>query len=159
MDKVRSGRATAGLVLVLLGVVLLASQLIPGFGDEAWSFVIGGLFVAGYFYRKAYGLLIPGCILLGIGLGSLGEASGLDLADFDSVGLGLGFVAIFVIDYLYRGHSSWWPLVPGAVLVVTGLAAENQAVSDALTAGWPVILILIGIIILAGAFRSSSREA
>lgn len=158
MDEVRSGRASAGVVLVLLGIVLLAGQLLPGFGDEVWTFVIGGLFVAGYFYRKAYGLLVPGCILLGIGLGSLGEASGGGFADFDSVGLGLGFVAIFVIDYLYRGHSSWWPLAPGAILVVSGLAAGNQAVRDALTVGWPVILILIGVVVLAGAFRSSSRE-
>jgi hypothetical protein len=158
MGELRSGRATAGVVLILLGVVLLASQLIDGFGEVAWTFIIGGLFVAGYFYRRAYGLLIPGCLLLGIGIGNLGEVSSFDFGEFDSVGLGLGFVAIFAIDYLYRGHSSWWPLIPGTILVVTGLAAGNQTARDVLAAGWPVVVILIGLAILAGAFRRSSSE-
>jgi hypothetical protein len=43
-------------------------------------------------------------------------------------------------------------------LVVTGLAEGNETVNDALSAGWPVIVILIGLVILAGAFRSSSSE-
>lgn len=149
-----SGRATAGAILVVLGLALLADRLVPGFRGEIWQLVLGGLFVAGYFYRRAYGLLIPGCILLGLSLGDLTQGSLLELGDSDSIGLGLGFIAIFAIDWLYRGRSHWWPLIPGTILVVTGAAEGSQQIQDWLEVGWPVVLILIGLIVLAGAFRS-----
>ena len=152
-------RLTAGAILIVVGMILLASQLVEGLADHVWTLLIGGLFVAGYFYRRAYGLLIPGCILLGIGLGNLGEGSILQFGDFDSIALGLGFVAIFLIDTLYRGRSHWWPLIPGGVLLVSGLAEGSQAFEDLLTVGWPAILILIGLIILAGAFRGAGRRS
>src|SRR3970040_2162542 len=117
MINMKQGRGAAGAVLIVVGLILLASQFVKGFADHIWTLLIGGLFVAGYFYRRAYGLLIPGCILLGIGLGNLGEGSILQFGDFDSIALGLGFLAIFVIDTLYRGRSHWWPLIPGGVLV------------------------------------------
>lgn len=149
-----SGRATAGAVLIVLGLALLAGQLVEDFSGEIWMVVIGGMFVAGYFYRSAYGLLIPGCILLGLSLGDIGSRSLSNLGDFDSIGLGLGFIAIFAIDALYRGRTRWWPLVPGVILVVTGLAQGNQQIQDMLAVGWPAILILLGLVVLAGAFRS-----
>jgi len=159
MINMKQGRGAAGAVLIVVGLILLASQFVKGFADHIWTLLIGGLFVAGYFYRRAYGLLIPGCILLGIGLGNLGEGSILQFGDFDSIALGLGFLAIFVIDTLYRGRSHWWPLIPGGVLVVSGLAEGSQAFEDLLTVGWPGILILIGLIILAGAFRGAGRRS
>lgn len=153
------GRVAVGAVLIVIGLMLLASQFIEGFADRAWPVVIGGAFVAGYFYRKAYGLLIPGCILLGIGLGNLAQGSIRNFGDFDSIALGLGFIAIFVIAALYEGRTHWWPLIPGGILVIQGLQEGNQAVRDLVAVGWPVILILIGLILLAGAFRATGRRS
>lgn len=159
MINTSQGRLAAGAILIVIGLILLASQLVEGLADHVWTLLIGGLFVTGYFYRWAYGLLIPGCILLGIGLGNLGQGSILQSGDFDSIALGLGFLAIFVIDTLYRGRSHWWPLIPGGVLVVSGLAEGIEAFEDLLTVGWPGILILIGLIILAGTFRGAGRRS
>ena len=153
------GRVAVGAVLIVVGLMLLASQFIEGFADRAWPVVIGGAFVAGYFYRKAYGLLIPGCILLGIGLGNLAQGPIRNLGDFDSIALGLGFIAIFVIATLYQGRTHWWPLIPGGILVIQGLQEGSQAVKDLVAVGWPVILILIGLILLAGAFRATGRRS
>ena len=153
------GRVTVGALLIVLGLMLLASQFIEGLADRAWPVVIGGAFVAGYFYRRAYGLLIPGCILLGIGLGNLAQGSIRNFGDFDSIALGLGFIAIFVIAALYEGRTHWWPLIPGGILVIQGLQEGNQAVRDLVAVGWPVILILIGLILLAGAFRATGRRS
>lgn len=159
MINTSQGRLAAGAILIVVGLILLASQLVEGLADHVWTLLIGGLFVTGYFYRRAYGLLIPGCILLGIGLGNLGQGPILQLGDFDSIALGLGFLAIFVIDTLYRGRSHWWPLIPGGVLVISGLAEGSQAFKDLLTVGWPGILILIGLIILSGTFRGAGRRS
>lgn len=153
MFENRNGRATAGAILIVLGLALLANQLVPNFSGEIWQLVLGGLFVAGYFNRRAYGLLIPGCILLGLSLGDLTQGTLFQLGDTDSIGLGLGFIAIYAIDSLYRGNSHWWPLIPGVILVVTGAAEGSQQIQDTLAVGWPVLLILLGLVVLAGAFR------
>lgn len=153
------GRVALGAVLIVVGLMLLASQFMEGFADRAWPVVIGGAFVAGYFYRKAYGLLIPGCILLGIGLGDLAQGSIRDFGDFDSIALGLGFIAIFAIATLYQGRTHWWPLIPGGILVIQGLQEGSQAVRDLVSVGWPVVLILIGLILLAGVFRGTGRRS
>jgi hypothetical protein len=158
MANTGQGRVSVGAVLIVIGLMLLASQFIKGFADRAWPVVIGGAFVAGYFYRKAYGLLIPGCILLGIGAGNLATGSIRNFGDFDSIALGLGFIAIFVIAALYEGRTHWWPLIPGGILVIQGLQAGSQAVRDLVAVGWPVILILVGLILLAGAFRATGRR-
>lgn len=158
MTSSRSGRATMGAILVVLGLVLLANQLVDGFGGNIWQIVIGGLFVAGYFNRRAYGLLIPGCILLGTALGDLQLGSLSSFGDLDQIGLGLGFVAIFAIDSLYSGRTShWWPLIPGVILLVTGLAEASEPIQELLRVGWPAALILLGLIVLAGAFRATSE--
>lgn len=157
MNRTRGGRATAGAILIVLGLALLANQLVEGFGGQIWTILIGGLFVAGYFNRKAYGLLIPGCILLGVSLGNLDFGSLSQFGDLDQIGLGLAFIAIFVIDSLYRGRSHLWPLIPGVVLLVSGAAQASEQIQDLLEVGWPVILILIGLIVLAGGFRSTDK--
>ena len=159
MANTGQGRVAVGAVLIVIGLMLLASRFVEGFADRAWPVVIGGAFVAGYFYRKAYGLLIPGCILLGIGLGNLASGSIRNFGDFDSIALGLGFIAIFVIAALYEGRTHWWPLIPGGILVIQGLQEGNQAVRDLVAVGWPVVLILIGLILLAGAFRATGRRS
>ncbi len=159
MDEKRQGRLFAGAVLVLLGLGLFAVQFVEGFGESLVLFLIGGAFVAGYFYRRAYGLLIPGCILLGIGLGSLGEGTVFGLGDLSAIGLGLGFIAIFVIALVYQGSTHWWPLIPGGILVVTGLASGNEALERLLEVGWPLILVFVGLLLLAGAFGLFGRRS
>src|SRR3972149_3942827 len=99
-------------------------------------------------------LIVIGLMLLAIGLGNLAAGSIRDFGDFDSIALGLGFIAIFVIATLYEGRTHWWPLIPGGILVIQGLQEGSQAVRDLVSMGWPVILILIGLILLAGAFRA-----
>jgi hypothetical protein len=74
--------------------------------------------------------------------------------DVDALGLGIGFVLIYVLDLLYTGSSNWWPLIPGGLLIVTSLAEGYEAFADLLSIGWPVILILGGILLLARVLRS-----
>jgi hypothetical protein len=158
MDEQNRGRIVAGAVLIVLGLGLLGLQFVQGIGEGMFLFLLGALFVAGYFYRRVYGLLIPGCILLGLGLGSVGERSILAFGDFGAIGLGVGFVAIYVIDLIYRGATHWWPLIPGLILIVAGIAEGNANLERLLSVGWPLILVLIGLLLLAGAFGLTGRR-
>lgn len=154
----RRGGIVAGAILILIGVAALAHQLIGGFGDSLILFAIGGAFLAGYFTRRNYGLLIPGCILLGIALGSVGEETVFTVGDFGAIGLGMGFLAIYLIDLAYSGETHWWPLIPGGVLVASGIAQASEALQTLLSVGWPLILVLVGLVILAGATGLTGRD-
>ena len=158
MDDQRRGRITLGAILIFLGVGLFAVQFFEGFGDTFVLFLIGGAFTAWYLYRRAYGLLIPGCILLGLGLGTVGEDALLSFKGLEEIGLGVGFVALWVIPLVYEGKSIWWPLIPGLILIVVGLSEGSAAFDRLLEVGWPLIIVFIGLVLLAGAIGLFGRK-
>lgn len=150
--KMNRSRLIPGLILIALGIVLLLVQYIE-FGPGLVLVLLGLVFLAGYAGTRSYGVLIPGCILGGLGLGImfqrppfLGDAAPL-------IGLGLGFCAIFAIQLIVAGRPHWWPLVPGALLVVAGILTSWQQGQLLLERGWPLILIAAGLFVLAAQFR------
>jgi len=159
MDEQQRGRIVAGSVLILLGVGFLALQFLEGLGESVFFFALGGAFVAGYLLWRVYGLLVPGGILIGVGLGAIGEGAFRQFEDFAAIGLGLGFVLIYVVALAYEGYSHWWPLIPGGILIVSGLASGSVTVERLISTGWPLILIVIGLSMLAGAFGLMDRRA
>ena len=159
MNNDNRSRITTGGILIVLGLGLFALQFLEGLGTAVIFFLIGGVFVAVYLFNRAYGFLIPGGILLGLGLGQVGQEAGgfLAFVGFGSVGLGIGFISIYVIDLVYRGETSWWPLIPGGILIVSGLGTANDAIRRLFSVGWPLILVFIGLVVLAGAFGIGGR--
>ena len=151
MDEAMRRRVVAGAILIVVGIGLLLLQLFQGFGEWIVLMIIGAAFLVGYFLRRSYGLLIPGCILVGLGLGSIGGAS-WGVGDFTQIGLGVGFIAIYVIDRIYRGKTHWWPLIPGGVLLITGVASLGENVQRIVDVGWPLLLVLAGIVLIGAAF-------
>jgi hypothetical protein len=149
MTEQVGGRWLAGAVLVVLGLGLFALQLAGGFGDAVVLFLIGGILVAAYLQRRAYGLLIPGCILLGLGLGRVGERGGFVIGELEGIGLGVGFLSIYLIDSTYRGRTHWWPLIPGVILAGGGLLRLSADLQRALSVGWPLLLVAAGLALLA----------
>ncbi|MGC2239689.1 MAG: hypothetical protein WA726_02510 [Acidimicrobiia bacterium] len=158
-DSRRDGRLVAGVILVVVGIGLFAAQFVEGLDSAIWLISLGVLFTAGYFYRHSYGLLIPGGILFGIGLGQVGDQVFDGFDGSGSIGLGLGFVLIYLIDRLYRGSiAPWWPLIPGGILLITGLANAGEPFSRIMDYAWPAILIIIGVAILLGVNRARDRS-
>ena len=170
-DRPRGG-VFAGILLLGLGLVLLVMQFVPQVRAlDLWSafpLVVGIAFLAGFAYARQYGFLIPGCILTGLGLGALVDRVlpvGLLPVEGTVVGLGIGFLAIYPIDLAARGRQpgQWWPLIPGGIIVVTGLAPALW--QDFWQVAPAIALIVIGGIILAGALmpggneRSAERDA
>jgi hypothetical protein len=136
-----------GVILIAVGVTLFAVQLLHLDADVI-VLVIGLVFAIAFAGTRRYGLLIPAGILTGLGLGIL-------LEDFHVqgepvvLGLGLGFLAIYVADFLTSGARTpgrWWPLIPGAVLTVIAGAESTFGPEGArlIALGWPILLIAVG---------------
>jgi hypothetical protein len=170
VDRLHAKRRRRWPLWPALGLVLLSIPIaLSGIAPEN---LIATLFIAGpgvvllviYFWRKAYPLLIPACILIAVGLvipmvDTL--SSGTELQGMFGAGLiigavGVAFLAMFVLDKVYSRASNWWPLIPGLILLVIGgsfglvglgmgLTLEQlEALGDAWTKLWPLGLIVFG---------------
>ncbi len=144
-------RLIPGLVLIALGLAFLLMQYFE-FGPGLILLLLGLVFLVGYALSRGYGLLIPGCILAGLGVGLLFGRAPLREDVTVLLGLGVGFIAIFVVQLIVNGRSHWWPLVPGGLLVLAGVAESIPQAQLLVERGWPVLLILVGLFILAGSF-------
>lgn len=151
MGDLRQRRVGAGLVLILVGLGLYIQQHYTRIGDEVVLLILGAAFLGGYFYKRQFGLLIPGCLLLGLGLGSTGEGWVDPSADSTLLGLGLGFIAIWVIGFLVEKRRQFWPLIPGAALILTAIPQTDDMASY-LFEHWQLLLVLIGVCLLLAAF-------
>ena len=149
MKKSEKGKLIAGLILVLLGLSLSGINIFAGFGENLFLLLLGGLFIAWYFYKNAYGLLIPGCILAGLGLGSFGSNIFWSSPHQSTLGIGIGFIAVYVIDLLNNGKTHWWPLIPGGIMTVSSLAKGPFGFRNFFKIGWPIIIIILGLWIIA----------
>jgi len=160
MSRSTNNPTIVGVVLIALGVLFLLGQSL-NLSGSIWLIGLGALFLVGYFARRSYGLLIPGCILLGLGAG---EAIG-----FSDLGLGLGFIAIFAVDTLvYRtgaaqggSTSHWWPLIPGVIIAGSAVANSNRALfgsfGQVIHDWWPLLLVGLGVLLLVQQFVRAGR--
>ena len=136
-----------GLILVVVGLTLFAVQLL-NLDADVIVLVIGVVFVVAFVATRRYGLLIPAGVLTGLGIGILLEDRGVT-GEPVVLGLGLGFLAIYAADVLTTGAREpgrWWPLMPGAILMVIAGVESTFGPEGArlIEMGWPVILIAAG---------------
>lgn len=151
-------RLVAGAVLIVLGILTLFAARLAETGDLIPLF-IGSALMVWFAFTRSYGLLIPGCIMTGIGAGVFVESVYRPISDPVVIGLGVGFVAIALIDWLMgkRRSGGWWPLIPGTVLLLVGI--QDTAVSDLLWHGWPIALVVLGVILLLQGPKAPGRSA
>ncbi len=160
-DRVRSHRAplVGGIVLIAIGVLVLLNQLeLVGNLGQLFLPALGILFLAWGLATRTFGLVIPGGVLGGIGLGialiegplaGLGEPAqgGVFLLAFAA-----GWLLISLLSVFTASAFQWWPLIPAGVLaLVGGLLLIGEAGLSALKVlgyAWPVVLIGAGIWLL-----------
>lgn len=167
MRSRRRSSLVGGLVLILLGALILAAQLLPGLQLWfSWPWIIIGFGVLLLIIGSATGvpgLAIPACIIAGIG-------------------------GILYYQTISGDWDSWayiWSLIPGFVgvgIVLSGLLGEEGG--EAMRAGgtlilislvlfaafgslfgalgmmgryWPVLLILLGLTLLLGPLLRARR--
>lgn len=152
-EKSGRGRWVTGAVLILLGVLSLAGQFweLPSLGTLFLP-ALGLIFLLWGMFTRSGGLLIPGGILAGIGVGvylmdSLpleGDAEpGVFLLTF-----GAGFALITLLSLLFTEDKHWWALIPGGILAIIGGVLFIGGAAVEMLKFWPVILIVIGVYVI-----------
>lgn len=143
-------------ILIVVGIVGLISQMVDLPTDMGgWVVLLIGLGLLGAFvYTRQYGYLIPAGIMTGLGAGivasesflsSNGEASGGVI----TLGLGLGFLSVWVIGTLLRvERNHWWPVIPGGILAVVGGALLIGGDAVNVLDYWGVVVIAAGLFVL-----------
>jgi hypothetical protein len=142
------------LALIAIGVLWLlmraTDQLELSGGITLLSIASVFLFFA--FWRRIYGLLIPGAILAGLSAGVTFAAvtGGVSVL----WGLALGFVAILLLGRALFGVRSPWPAIPAVILFGVGTIVAASQLPGLLAGGtaiFPLLLIAAGLAL--GMFR------
>jgi len=160
--RTRSRQVVVGVVLVAIGAILLAVRLTPLADAPAWLLGLGLAFGILGVVQRSYAGIVAGCVLLGLGAGMvLGDrgGGGVSKGNWLLLALGLGFVAIYLVDLVLRLGGRWWPLVPGIVLV--GLAAARgvrlfhlpPSAEAFVRTWWPAGLVIVGLWVLLQGLR------
>ncbi len=157
-DREQRWALIPGLALVGIAVaIFLADQgLVPDYLVATIILAAVGLPFLLIFLSdpKQWWALIPALALAGSAAGVFLEGTGT-ISD-EAVGgvivggIGLGFLAIYVID-----REQWWALIPGGIM---GIVAIGLLVATAAACIFPVALILLGLLLLRGALRGPRRE-
>lgn len=144
-----------GVVLVALGILLLLSREIPDVGRFVVLVVGLGLLLL-FLATREYGALVPAGIVTGVGAGIVLASEYQDQlgGGLFLISLGSGFVAIWVLSGLFRlREHHWWPLIPGLIMgsigAATVLEEPGQPAAEAIATGWPIVLVLIGLWLVA----------
>ncbi len=153
-----SGQIVIGLVLLFLGGFFLLNNL--GFlRGEAFLVFLGLAFVGAYVLTgRQVGFLVPGAVLVALGLFSSLEQSRFFWGRQAGGGwffifMALAFAAVFVVDSLGRPSPTTWALFPAAGLglfglFVIGMDVLPRSLWRASATWWPAILILVGVLFL-----------
>ena len=156
--KEESRRNLAAGLLILLGAVLFVLQFFLASAQGLLLLGTGGLLLASWAMRRTQAHLVMGSILAALGAHQLMHAQWPGMEDTIGLCLGFGFILMYLLDRLTDERASWWPLLPGFVLVVR--AAENNFswMEGALHRGWPLLLILVGVWMLRRRKQTASEE-
>jgi hypothetical protein len=166
--RTRSGLG-AGILLVLVGLVFLAIQLVPGLQDTfrlefTWPLIVVavgvGLLLMGLL-TSTPGMAIPACIVAGIG-GILywQNTTGQWMSWSYAWALIPGFAGVGAILAAALGEGGWRAVSRGAETILVSLVMF--AIFGSLFGGWalfgpfwPVLLIVLGLVMLTRAFLRS----
>jgi hypothetical protein len=150
-----------GVLLVLVGVALLVGYFVPGLsGGTLILLAIASAFLAAWLIGGAWPAMVPGLLVLALGLAELIEDMALlgppgeDVAGLWSIALAVAFVAIWLIG-ASRGRRAAWPLWGAGIFGLIGLAQLSGRLIDlpALNLFWPVVIIVVGVLLLMNTRR------
>ncbi|MEM8857713.1 MAG: hypothetical protein AAGD96_05300 [Chloroflexota bacterium] len=163
----KNNAAVSGLGLIALGIVFLVSQFVD-FDGRFFLSALGLGFIGWAILGRSKGLLVPGGILSGIGLGVILTESSW-VAGFDGdlegslfmLGFAAGWLSITVLSTIFFGDVQWWPLIPGGIMALIGVGIMTDGVLlDAIGSigqMWPLILIVIGVSTIWKQFRKDEN--
>jgi len=152
-------RVILGVMLIAIGLLVFLSQVIdlpqiellilPGL---ALIFLLWGLLT------REIGLMIPGGILAGIALGVyliIGPYAGQIEENQGGIFLlafSAGWALISLLSLISKQGFQWWPLIPGGIIGLVGLAVMRGGAAmqllEILGYAWPLALVAVGAYLL-----------
>jgi hypothetical protein len=152
-------RVILGVMLIAIGLLVFLSQIVelpqiellilPGL---AVIFLLWGLIT------REIGLLIPGGILAGIAAGiylMAGPYAGQiedNQAGVFLLAFSAGWALISLLSPITKQGFQWWPLIPGGIIGLVGLAVMRGGAAmqllEIIGYAWPLILVGVGVYIL-----------
>lgn len=148
------GRIVAGIALIAIGAVALLAQL-TNWSILGWIILptLALIFLAWGLLTHNFGLIIPGGILGGLGLGlfsMVGPLSSLVAGAQPGVFMlcfAAGWALITLLSPITSDRVHWWPLIPGAIIGLIGLFLLGGGFTWAIMqlTGYAFALVLIGI--------------
>jgi len=155
------GSVVGGAVLIMLGLAFLGMQVFEAAGGAFVPLGLGIAFLVTHAIYRNYGFLVPGGILAGLGAGLIAQDVFSLSGNPVVLGLGLGFLSIFLLDRITRtgpAEGYWWPLIPGGILILVGTASMFPDLTDTiLSFGWPLALIVLGVVVIVRGVRKSGE--
>ncbi len=154
-----------GLILIALGVIIIlhSTGVFRIDWDIIWTYVIiflGIIFWLGFLFdRSDVGVLMPGSVLLTVGLvlnyaARNGWYTINYLWPFFILAPAFGFYMMFLLGKRDRGL-----LVPAGILTVIGVIFLLQSMNHSVRYAWAIGLIVIGALLLLRGFRARSSES
>ncbi len=139
-----------GLVLIAVGVLMLGTYVLPDIGLYV-VLALGLVFLAAFAFTRAYGFLVPGGILTGLGVGvalTPYVIQGMTTGALVVGALAIGFAAVGILAYvLHLDEAHPWPFIPAAIL---GTVALFLALGQPDALRWLSILVAVAMIIGGG---------
>ncbi len=159
MDGLLPEKTVGGLVLVTIGLIIIASNAVSGFGE--WALLaIGIVCLVAFALTREYGYAVATGITGGLGVGVLLTTWYAD--PYDGVAFLLafagGFAAVWILGLLAKPRgSNPWPLIPSILFaaVAVTIVTETSILLDALVVVAVVALIAGGL----KALRDARMEA
>jgi hypothetical protein len=154
-----------GIALILIGAGLLLNQWLD-IGSYLVLLIGAGFLVWGVLSRQG-GLIIPGGVLTGIGLGILVTEGPWSIPVANPNGLflicfALGWFLITLLTGLFTCRTQWWPIIPGGIMAILGAAAWLRAAPRVWQeySGWiaSFLLILLGVYLIVRRGRTNNRD-
>ncbi len=171
MNENKMNGWVGGMILIGIGLVALAGQIFDiQLSVNLGLFILpilGAIFVLWGILTRNVGPLIPGGILSGLGLGiilveTISWPANVDDGGIFLLAFSLGWALITVLTAVFTDKTHWWPLIPGGILALIGLAvlfggAFWQAL-NLMNLVWPVLLIVLGLSVIFHARKTKEKS-